>query len=495
MCFGASYAYLAGQDLNWDWRNYHDYLAYAWLSDRYNTDVVPSGIQTYFNPYPYIFPYILRHQLSLPIAAMLMGALQGINFWLLWILARQLVGDAATAGYRLALPIAALLIAVTGPLTLSEIGTSFADLWTAPLIIGGLLLIVLASEQRIYFILLGGLLIGAATGLKLTNASYAIGSIAAVLMARKPVQSIFLLAVGGMVGVVATEGRWAWFLWRTFGNPLYPYYNGIFRSPGSPAENLSDTRFLPQSLTEAIAYPWLWMTGDHRTAEVAFTDTRFALLFSLGLLVLGGFLAHRRQLLNRNQWQFTVFFVVSYAVWLSVFAIQRYAVVLEILAAGAIMMCMGQLVRSALALIGTVLLAALVGFSSQAANWGRESWDSAYRGIDLPPALLQPATYLLVNKPTAFIASSLPKSSHFVQLEDSDFMILPGSAAAQRFEEILANPGSGGLWAVKSGVGDFPQEKLRKHGLSIDYARGCLQRRTTPLTEVEFCPLKPTAGP
>ena len=41
---GAAYAWFAGEDINWDWRNYHEYSAYAWIHGRVNEDVAPAGV-------------------------------------------------------------------------------------------------------------------------------------------------------------------------------------------------------------------------------------------------------------------------------------------------------------------------------------------------------------------------------------------------------------------------------------------------------------------
>ena len=71
---------------------------------------------------------------------------------------------------------AAILIAAVGPMTLSEVGTSFSDILTALPILAGCILILSANEARYGRYVLAGLLIGAAVGLKLTNVVYALGA-------------------------------------------------------------------------------------------------------------------------------------------------------------------------------------------------------------------------------------------------------------------------------------------------------------------------------
>ena len=48
-----------GQDANWDLRNYHYYDAYAFLTGRYDFDVVPAHVSTFYNPLLYVPLYWL----------------------------------------------------------------------------------------------------------------------------------------------------------------------------------------------------------------------------------------------------------------------------------------------------------------------------------------------------------------------------------------------------------------------------------------------------
>jgi len=58
---GAIYTWFVGEDVNWDWMNYHEYNVWAVINDRYGVDAMPAGFQTYFNPVVYFPIYYLRH--------------------------------------------------------------------------------------------------------------------------------------------------------------------------------------------------------------------------------------------------------------------------------------------------------------------------------------------------------------------------------------------------------------------------------------------------
>ena len=140
---GAIYTWFVGEDVNWDWLNYHEYNVWAVINDRYGIDAMPAGFQTYFNPAVYFPIYYLRHLLPLPYGMMIMGAVHGLNLLLIYFLVRVLLRETATASAIGA----AILIAAVGPMTLSEVGTSFSDILTALPILAGCVLILSADDR------------------------------------------------------------------------------------------------------------------------------------------------------------------------------------------------------------------------------------------------------------------------------------------------------------------------------------------------------------
>jgi O-antigen/teichoic acid export membrane protein len=157
---------------------------------------------------------------------------------------------------------ASILIAAFGPMTLSEVGTSFADILTALPVIGAVGLILSANAQHPGRHAMAGLLMGAAVGLKLTNMIFLIGAGASLLYAARPAMALAYFAVGSAIGALGTGGAWCWTLWEQFGNPVFPFYNTIFRSPEAPVAPIADGRFMPLNFWDAAAYPFYWLIGD-----------------------------------------------------------------------------------------------------------------------------------------------------------------------------------------------------------------------------------------
>ena len=334
---GAIYTWFAGDDVNWDWQNYHEYNVWAVITGRYGIDALPAGFQTYFNPTVYFPVYYLRHLLPLPYGLMILGAVHGLNLLLIYFLVRVLLKEAATASAIGA----SILIAAVGPMTLSEVGTSFSDILTALPILAGCILILSADGRHGRYVL-AGLLLGAAVGLKLTNVVYALGAGAAVLIAARPLMATICLGIGGAIGAVATGGAWSLMLWRETGNPIFPLFNAIFQSRELVPMNIMDWQFLPRGMLDALAYPFYWLVGDNRSSEYPFRDARFAVAMVLIALGIGRSLVTRSTLFTRRDVQFLVFFAVSYAAWLALFAIQRYAIVLELLCAPLIVLLIAR---------------------------------------------------------------------------------------------------------------------------------------------------------
>lgn len=494
MALGAAYAAFAGEDVNWDWQNYHHYNVWALLNGRYDHDVVPPGFQTYFNAYIYFPWYYLRETLPPVTAGMIMGAVHGLNLALIYWIARSLLGNAATIPTMAAI----LLLAASGPMTLSETGTSFADILTAIPIIAGLALILARDDVRPWPYLGAGLLIGLALGLKLTNIVFVIGIGAAALAASRPLLAMVYLAIGGAIGTLLGGGAWGLMLWREFGNPLFPLLAGLFPSPELPSVTILDRQFIPRSFLDGLAYPFYWLMGDYRSSEFPFRDARFAILMLLIPVTIAAHMKAGRALFTRREWQLILFFTAAYALWLALFAIHRYIVALELLIAPLIVMillrCCGAFGVS-LRSVGPASLAIAIGATLwlQPADWWRRPWSLPYRPA-IPAELKQAATYLLLDKPLAVMAPYLPAGSRFYQLADIALPIIPNGKFDRRIREAMTTPLPGGAWAMHIKGRTPRSEALATYGLMVDTAQPCVDIEGPQLATINVaCPLTSAA--
>jgi hypothetical protein len=486
---GAIYTWLSGEDANWDWQNYHEYNVWAVLNGRYDTDALPAGFQTYFNPAVYFPVYALRHLLPPPFGLVMIGAVHGLNLALIYWLTRVLLRNAATFSAAAAL----VLIAACGPMTLSEVGTSFSDILTALPIVAGFILILTADGSQRLRYLLAGLLLGAAVGLKLTNVVFALGAAAAVLLSARPLAATICLALGGAIGGLATGGAWSLMLWREMGNPIFPLFNGVFQSKELAPNNIMDMQFLPKSFWDALAYPFYWLLGDHRSSEYPFRDARFAVAMVLMLAGIGARLAKRAAIFTRCDLQFFVIFAVSYAAWLGLFSIQRYAIVLELLCGPLIVLLLSRVTAGASAKTSNAVMlsvAVAIALWSQPGDWWRRPWSNPYQP-KISVRLDQPATYFLLDKPLAYVAPQLSPRSRFYQVADIALPVMPDGQFDRRIRAGLADPLPGGAWELHIRGKPFVKNLLDRYGLAIDGSQSCVEiEGAQPGTAIEACPLR-----
>jgi len=198
--FGAIWSVAAGQDVNWDWQNYHDYGVWALFNDRHTIDVAPASLQTYFNPGILLFDYALRNFLPMPLGTIITGAIQATSIAVIWCIAARICRHPAAVA-------AATLMAASAPMLLSELGTSFTDAVSAIPLLAGFLLLVSKAPERPVIVLAAGFLFGAMAGLKPTNAVYGAGALATVLVCSTGrVRTVLWLGIGGATGALLAGG-------------------------------------------------------------------------------------------------------------------------------------------------------------------------------------------------------------------------------------------------------------------------------------------------
>ncbi len=327
---------------NWDLANYHYYNAWAFLNGRLNYDIVPASVNTFFNPLSELpFYFLIEYFNDYP--AVVYGV-QGIWFGLLLFVFYKiclLFFDCETWAGRLGIA-AAILAGASGYALWFQIGstTNEVPLALTVLAVFYLLLRELEKTQQRLFLFLGcGLLLGAALGLKPTAAVYCLSAGMTLIIfyrrLQKPLPMIVLFALGGLLGYLAVNGWWMWKLWELYDNPFFPFLNGVFHSPYFDDFNFRDNRYLP-SLPEALWFPYLWWT-THGVSEEFFIDFRIPLVYTLGVIFLTAALLRKKigfYWREYPRWCFlVVFMLLSYSLWLMIFAIIRYLIVVEMLAA------------------------------------------------------------------------------------------------------------------------------------------------------------------
>jgi hypothetical protein len=438
-----------GQDVSFDVLNYHYYSGFAFLHKQFNYDFAAAQVQGFFNPLLHVFTYLMLAHLPSTATAALLGAFQGLNFYLVFQIS-QVLFRRWHGPYRNVLSLANAAAGVYGVISLMEVGTTFGDNLVSVFALTGTLLIfrwLSADRNRTrnfpVQLWVAGAALGVGCALKLTVAIYAAGAAVAlpvVLLAlRDRVRPLVAFYGGLAAGFVAAYGVWGFNLYRTYQNPVFPYLNNIFRSSLYALHNTMDARFMPRDWLQTLFYPFYFTRKNQWVSEIQFRDVRLALCYmavvllaGLGLWVLVKRVAgvsgrdsirpHNLSLLF-----FALFFAISYAAWQQLFSIYRYLAVLELLAPTFLALTLAACLPNRRLSLGISLLLSLgICRSVIPADYGRQKFDDAFLRVKVPAIQdLDKSVVLMVSdEPTSWIIPSFPPSTRFVRISSN--FIRPG---------------------------------------------------------------------
>jgi hypothetical protein len=423
-----------GQDTNWDLRNYHYYNAWSLLHGRWAIDVAPAQMQSFHNPLPDLPFYFLAGRLPARAVAIAMAASTAIAAYFLVRIAVLLVVTPARAagpwgpglrrGDMWVSIAAAVAVGVTGAAGVAVIGSTMNEWPSTAFVMASL---YLALRGRLGW---AGFLMGCATGFKLTYAVYALGLVAGLATWgpwRERAQRAARAAAFMALGFLATHGPWSAFLWHTYGNPVFPYFNAVFRSESWLPTGLHDDRFGPRTLLQAIAFPLYFARDSHGlVSSVGFRDYRLATLWVLGVACLVRALARRES--PPAAWRLVAAFaLVSYLAWLKLFAIYRYLIPLEMLSGPLVVAGVLYLVRAPRAALAvTVVLTALLIGTTRKMGWERTGFGERYFEVSVPAVEEGALVVLAPHHPMAYAAPFFPGRVRFVSPWNN--FLVPGQA-------------------------------------------------------------------
>ena len=479
------------QDSSWDLLNYHYYNAWAFVHGRFGIDWAPAQLQTFYSPYLDLPFYAMVAAGWPPMAiAFALAAPTGIGWY---CFARM--ADHLFAGQRVA-AVGAIAIGVTAPMSVSLIGTTMNDWYVAAFVMVALWLVVRPVPST-RTLAVAAALVGLAAGLKLTGALFGLGFLAAVatLGADWRERARHVLAAGLAMGAAfaIAAGPWMWVLYERFGNPLFPYYNDLFRSPWADPVRFTATRFGPQSLLEWAIFPYemLWKIEGF-VAEPEFRDARPALLYTLALAAL---VARPPALPGaRREWRFlAVFFLAAFLAWAVMYRIFRYLVPLEMVGALFIAWFVVRLTRGRhLAIAFAAVLAAVI-VTAKFPTWWRQRFDQQFFVVAMPPVKPNALVLLVAPEPMSYVLPSLPADARFAGLVSN----FNDPARTNRLQESIAGSirdHRGPIYALAVPPGrEEGREALARMGLArASCANVVTNMRVSPL---ELCELRSLPPP
>jgi hypothetical protein len=448
--------YLLGNDLAWDTLNYHLYAGFSALNDRFAQDYFAAGPQSYFNPYAYVpFYALVKAGLSSLGISSALAAVHSVIFWLTFELG-VCVCPSDDRRQRMSYGLCALALAFINPILMQQIGSTFADVTTAELVLGGWLLLAQALRSpHTARVVCAGLLLGAAAALKLTNVVHAIAGCALLIMLPYTLSGKVRQGLGFGValalGFTIVAAPWSYRLEQNFGNPLFPLMNGVFRSPEFTTEPLLHFRFIPDTLGEALWRPFAIVDPIRMVhEELRAPDLRYAVLAALFVAFIGYWLWSRRARASnppmtegsaasaRVLAALSFAFGVDWAIWLSASGNGRYFLPMACVAA---VLIVGLLFRlfQAQPKARNYILVAIFGvqviqlWTAAEYRWNPVPWDRQWLSLEVPQKLRdEPSLYLTEGtESNSFIAPYLAKGSGLVNFTGSYALGPAGAEGAQ----------------------------------------------------------------
>ena len=465
-----------GQDDNWDLKNYHWYNPYALLNHRLQVDMAPGNWQSYFNPLIDLPYYLLTHALPGPVVGFVMGFVHGLNFILLLAICRLVLPRHATHRRT------CMLLALAGICSagfLSELGNTMGDNLSALFVLSSLCLILRDWERlqawsgrAAVILLLAGLVMGVGAGLKLTNTSYALALCIALLAVPGSIglglASAFVAGCGMVAGVALSAGPWWLRMWHSFGNPLFPQFNSIFKSPLAQQVAVIDDSHLPRSAAEALLWPFVFSRDFTRVSELVFKQAILPVVYLLAIVFACRWLLERfgrkapLSPLSARARFLLLFGLAGYLAWMKLFSIYRYLVPLELLAPLMAWVLIGRLAAPARAarIGGWVLVfTTLVVFPF--GTWGHAGWAANSFSAQFP-AIEHPASTIVFtahgNPPMGWLATLLPRDVRVISL-GSGFPETP--AYVERIQAAVASR-PGPYYALLAAARNEKESSLRR---------------------------------
>ena len=311
--------------------------------------------------------------------------------------------------------LAVLLILSTEPI-LAIVNSPMIDLYALPLLLASLLLIIKLPETRDLdrTLIKVSAFLGISLSFKLTNLVFILPLIGLLLYQLRvisirlkylPARTTLLLTAGCFI---LPSALFFGYMYHLTGNPVFPYYNNIFRSPLIAAANFKDLTMGPRSVLEMLYWPFSGFLHPNRLF-INSNDSWYAGRLTLGVVIAIAVLLMKKTPLAIKQTSITLLC----ATWLWAFSsgIIRYANFVEILSGMLCVYMFCRAFRKGASLharradkvrnqLVAVLLTFLLTFQVCASAWYGLTYYYCFHGKQICEGIMQPQPFNRYTRPT-----------------------------------------------------------------------------------------------
>jgi len=438
---------LLGKDMNWDLKNYHYYNAHAFIEHRMDFDIAPAQLQTYINPIADIPFYWMTKFFPDWVSGLVIGFIHGLNlsfvFLIFWLLSKE-----SDTRRKLITGICLAVVSGIAPGFISELGNTMHDNLTSLFVLCALYLLLKATHvlkqsqpnTAWKHIGLAGLTMGIGVGIKPSIIIFAMSTALIFTLLqpswRNKLASLLIYGISGATGGLISAGFWWWEMWKRFQNPLFPFYNHIFKSSYFTATKINWSVFLPDRIWEYFVWPLIFTSNSLRVNQFRFLDIRFALLYILFLIWTVLFITRKIRPASspsRNithlfdtglSIYFLTFFALSCILWIRESATYRFLIPLELLAPLCFLILLEDVIPSQKTQMNMAIAAAILTlFVFRPFSWGRQTWSGSYFSVDTTQfdTSADAVVIMLGRSPTSYIIPEFPSTYRFIRPEGNLF--------------------------------------------------------------------------
>ncbi|MCQ2789065.1 MAG: hypothetical protein MJ229_01680 [bacterium] len=478
------------EDASYDFVFNSAYNGYYILSNRITKDLLPCGIESYLNPYFNIINFQIRLWFdSIPsIAQILYSIPHTILCFFVFLINKELFLNYENKKfYNWILVIIATFLCLSEVTFVSSVGTHFNCIPASACVVAALfLLIKYLKGENTKNLKLIGVLLGVACGMELMACPYFLAIIVAFSICSSHqnlklfFKNIGIITLFAIISFVIYDGYWAYSLFKYFGNPVFPFFNNIFKSDLMSFVNYQ-SQYVVTNPLKLLIFPLVWFDNVPPNLQVEmmpFFDLRHIFMYFSTILLC--FLVGRQIFLSKAkakienlkieykiQLFLLIFAITSYILWAQTYCLIRYFIPVLVLCGSFIILpityCQKLLKNKHLYTFLFCFLF-LINFNYKSINWGHSFALVYSMGLDIK----ENSVIYIVGKFPAYNIIWQNYKTRFINLFASSDDNMPDFTVSEKYLKMVDyhSKNAKHIYVIKP-TRNIPKDKLKNNGQYI----------------------------